>query len=391
MTARLPRALWILVASALVVHVAVLIVAQSTIAHVIATKLTDIASYNYRAWWLASKWRQGIPANPFVLPDAVNEPGYYWVVAVVMTLFGNHPILATFVNILFACASGVLVYVVARQLFGAQVPALVAAGFVLFWPSLMMWSIVNLKDTFVIFLVVASMFLLLWRPNRWWFPLLLGTIFFFLWFTRYYDFLFVAIASAIYLFATSKAVFAARAAIAIALTMVIASFTFGVGLQTETTVFGGQLGTVAAQFSGGSTGSRTTSSTGKVEGGGGRLRKAAEGLVRALFEPFPSAHGDSLDRLAGAEDLFYYPLFAVAAYEFLQRIRRKDWWAISLFVILAGIVGVDAIVVGNVGSAFRYRAEITFWSLVLASGPLVGLWLRRKASRDSDASKTTTA
>jgi len=107
----------------------------------------DGVGYSDGAWQIALRWRSGIPFDPdtFIpesgtigLYDYWNAWIYFWT--------GRNPLVMFFLNSLLGALCIPVTYLVAGLVAGRR-PARTAALFTAFWPSLILWSTQNLKDT----------------------------------------------------------------------------------------------------------------------------------------------------------------------------------------------------------------------------------------------------
>jgi len=113
----------------------------------------DQATYDFFAGWLARYWS----GETLVLPAKLLAPGpkaYYYVVAAQYWAIGEWALLPKLVNALVGAATVPLTYEVALAVSGrvevAQRSALWAATF----PSLVLWSSLNIRDAWIVLLIL---------------------------------------------------------------------------------------------------------------------------------------------------------------------------------------------------------------------------------------------
>lgn len=119
------------------------------------------------------------------------------------------------------------------------------------------------------------------------------------------------------------------------------------------------------------------------ETAGANARYLPKGLVAILGRPFPWEATNDIDlAMARAENALWFALYALAIAGAWWHRRR---WRELAFPIAcgAGVLAVAALVQGNLGTAFRHRAQV-LWILAL----LAGLALERIADRRA-ARRTT--
>lgn len=113
------------------------------------------------------------------------------------------------------------------------------------------------------------------------------------------------------------------------------------------------------------------------------LAHAPEGLMYALFAPFPWSIERPLDVALVLEMLLWYGIL-VAAVRSLW-IERTSWRLFGptlLFVL--GALAVFALVEGNVGTLFRHRAMLIPPTILLAAPTLAGLARRALGPRSGE-------
>jgi Dolichyl-phosphate-mannose-protein mannosyltransferase len=112
----------------------------------------DEETYASYGWQLALYWQGDILVKP--MRFATDQPlGYFYLNASLFYLFGNTQIPIKLLN----CAAGVVacryLYFIARDLFGSST-ARQAATLFTFLPSLVLWSALNIRDVWMILLIL---------------------------------------------------------------------------------------------------------------------------------------------------------------------------------------------------------------------------------------------
>ena len=93
-------------------------------------------------------------------PTAFWPPGYPLLLAAAYGLFGESVVVAELLNVVLGTATGGLVYLIGRRTLG-QGPALVGAGIVAAFPSLVFFTAVTLSEVTFTFLVLLAVYLLI--------------------------------------------------------------------------------------------------------------------------------------------------------------------------------------------------------------------------------------
>ena len=109
---------------------------------------------------------------------------------------------------------------------------------------------------------------------------------------------------------------------------------------------------------------------------GGALRYLPLGVSYLLFSPFPWAIQSSLQLTAMPETLLWYPLFLLAIQGLRVSLRGRLTNVLIVLSVLVIVVSSYALVEGNFGTAYRHRAQIMPLFFVFSG---VGLsWLKER-------------
>lgn len=129
----------------------------------------DDGYYSIRSWWLLKRIL-GEPLAPHDLLEVTQEfgdhnygqSGHLYPMAFFYHLFGYSPIAVKGISAFLSVLTGWLIYDVTRNLAGTRA-ARMACLLVWYWPSTLLWSVTNLKDSYAIFLMCWSV----WAFHRW--------------------------------------------------------------------------------------------------------------------------------------------------------------------------------------------------------------------------------
>jgi len=115
--------------------------------------------------WLTSLYMQGKLEHAerldptWLFQDDFLERGYGFIVYTLFYyIFGFSHLSAKFINCLLGSLSAILVYFISRDVFNKAI-ARIAAVLAMFFPSLYLWSLSNLKDPMMVFLLCLSVYL----------------------------------------------------------------------------------------------------------------------------------------------------------------------------------------------------------------------------------------
>lgn len=129
--------------------------------------LLDDRAYDKLGWTLARVWMGIFPGIRDT--DEYLMVNYTYLVAIVYFFLGHALLTAKMMNVAFGALTGVVLYALGREIFD-QRTARIAAVLTAFFPSLVVWSIINLKDILVVLLTATAVLGLVryGRRHEWW-------------------------------------------------------------------------------------------------------------------------------------------------------------------------------------------------------------------------------
>jgi hypothetical protein len=129
--------------------------------------LMDDRAYDKLGWTLARVWVGRWPGIRDT--DVYLMVNYTYLVAAVYYVLGHSLLAAKMLNVAFGSLLAVVSYATAREIFDQRV-ARIAAMLTAFFPSLLLWSAINLKDILVVLLTAVAVFGLIRyaRRHEWW-------------------------------------------------------------------------------------------------------------------------------------------------------------------------------------------------------------------------------
>lgn len=343
----------------------------------------DSASYYARGLSIFNEWNGGPPA---VLGSGW-QVGYSYLNAFFFVAFDDPTIAMAVLNLFAGVWTVVIVFLLGRSCFGVQTGK-VAAVLTAVFPSMVLWSVVNIRDSITTLLVATIVLLAVRAYERlrggdllliFGLSILLSTL-------RDYMGLLVLTGLALgYVAAIRKGRITTSL---VGGTVIVLIIFFGLD-QLEVfgpEVFNDPLGSAAelrlglqGDFFGGLSGAAfgTGFDTSTV---GGALRYLPVGLAFFLFAPFPWAVTGTLQTFTLPEVLLWYalvPFTLVAVFSTRDRAHRAAFLLIGVLVIA---VTSYALVEGNFGTAYRHRAQMMPLFFVFSAHGLV-LWVRRRRER----------
>ena len=332
--------------------------------------------------WGGDKYYQGI-AERFVHGGEASGWGMVYLVAAVYWLIGRNMLAVQFMNAVLGSATAVLIYLCAHQVFRNIKVARLAGFAVAFYPSLVLWSAQGLKDGPTVFLLALAIFCTLRLGEKLsikyvaiLLAALLGLIA-----LRFYIFymMCVAIGGAFFIgmqsvTATSFArQFTAIVLLGLALTYVGITRTAAIQFERY-----GNLETV--QRSRADLARSADSGFGRdvdVSTTEGALSTIPLGIIYLLFAPFPWQLTSLRQSITLPEMMIWWVTFPflVVGLWFAIRYRLRMISPILIFTVMLTLA--YSVFQGNVGTAYRQRAQILVFYFIFTAVGLVLFWEKR--------------
>ena len=296
-------------------------------------------------------------------PRAIREgwrPGYYHLNAVFYSAFGDSRLALVVINIFAGVWTALFTFYLTRE-FLPVASAKVAAVLTGVFPSLVLWSVLNIRDALA---TLCTVVLVLYgmrlskrvRPSHLWIfaAALLG-----LGLLRDYMAFLVVLGLAI------------GSVTAVRPERMFGTLLFGTTAAVALTYFADQVGLFSAIRPEGLLETAQVLRTGLQEGAvsafgvgaqtgtiGGALQYIPIGGSYLLFAPFPWDVQSTLQATAMWETLLWYPLFLASLLGFRMALRDRVSTALFPVSVLLVVVSSYALVEGNFGTAYRHRAQI---------------------------------
>jgi hypothetical protein len=345
----------------------------------------DALTYDILGYILYDSWH----GNPVVrrLVEEWARGGGGWgmiyLVASIYTLTGRNMLAVQFFNSVIGAATAPIIFLCARHIFHNVRVASIAGLFVAFYPSLVLWSSQGLKDGPIVFLLALSMLATLKLGERFSYRdvVLLGCALLGLLTLRFYVFYMVLAAIAGSFIIGMRPVssnnlvrqFVMVAGIGLLLTYVMVLR--GANQQMEKfnleTVQISRADLAGAQSGFGRDIDVSTTS--------GALTAIPVGMVYLLFAPFPWQLANLRQGITLPEMLVWwgsFPLLVIGVY-FTVKYRLRQALPILIFTTMLTLA--YSIFQGNVGTAYRQRAQILVFYFIFVA---VGFVLVREKRED---------
>jgi len=313
--------------------------------------------------------------------------GMIYLVAAVYEVVGRNMLATQFVNCVIGAATAPLAFMIAIEIFPNRNVARAAAVLTAFFPSLIIWSCQGLKDGPIIFLLALSMLAILKLGERFTVRYLvaLALALCCLLTLRFYVFYIVALAGGA-AFILGRHRLTARSFARQLIVIIVVSLAlgyFGVSRyatqQLEVYGTGEQLQRMrldaAHSAESGFAGDMDVSTT------SGALSAIPIGLTYLLLAPFPWQLGSFRQMLTLPEMIVWWssiPLLVLGAW-FTIKHRLRQIAPILIFTSLLTLT--YSIVQGNVGTAYRQRAQLLVFYFIFVAVGYVLLKEKRAAQR----------
>ena len=318
----------------------------------------DAAGYERIGREIADYWAGGV-----FVPTAIRDgwrPGYYHLNAFFYSAFGDSRLALVVLNMFAGVWTALITFYLTRE-FLPVASAKVAALLTGIFPSLMLWSVLNIRDALATFCTVVMVLYGMrlsrsFRPSYVWFfavALLCMAL------IRDYMAFLIVLGLAI------------GSVTAVRPDRMFGTMMFGTAAAVALTYLADQVGLFSTIRPEGLLETAQVLRTGLQQNAtsafgvgaetrtiGGALRYIPIGSSYLLFAPFPWAIETTLQATAMGEALFWYPLFLLSMLGFRISLRNRVTKALFPVSVLLVVVSSYALVEGNFGTAYRHRAQI---------------------------------
>ena len=336
----------------------------------------DQKAYHAVGRFTADRWAYDLPGTPGGSVRSGSQ-GYYYVVAVLYFVFGPYSIVPKLLNALLGALTVPIVYDLSVRM-GATVPAaLRAATYTVWFPSLVLWSSLNIRDiwTIILILLICRQALILQaRPNAISLLLLGGAVVALVQFRAYL--LFAVTGPVVVSFLVQRSRHIGR-------NLIIGSIAAMAMIYADQTA-GGERGarlldleeiSEIRQFSG--VGASSSFEQVDISTPGKAIAYLPRGMALFLLAPFPWMLGSLRQIPALPETLFFYWLIPWIFLGIRHLVRHQLRRSLMAVLITAGLTLGYALGEGNAGTAYRHRAQLLCFFLIYAA---VGQEERRRRS-----------
>lgn len=336
----------------------------------------DEDTYHQRGGFLAQYWRSEIPVSPL---SGTSEPaGYYYIVAALYYPFGPVPLLPKLLNAWLGSLVVLEFFRLTRLISGNENAALRATKFVAFFPSMILWSSLMVRDVWVQWLLARLAREMAELKGRF-IPTKIVYAGGLIWgLTQFRSYLlYAAVGPLILSFVLSRSKDVLR-------NLVLGSiFLLGLSyVETQNSAAGKvtnlDLAEVQRLRSWSSSEAAANSGFGRdadVSTVGGALSFLPTGLTYFFFAPFPWQATSLSKAMAVPETIYFYTLVPgiLSGIAYLFRQRLAD--AVGVLLMTMTVTFGYAIGQGNVGTLYRHKAQVIGFYYAFAA---VGIESRKR-------------
>jgi len=313
--------------------------------------------------------------------------GMMYMVAVIYRIVGRNMLATQYVNCVLGAATPLLTYMMAKEIFPNRTVSRAAATLTAFFPALVIWSCQGLKDGPIVFLLALSMLAILKLGEkfsvRYLTALALGLCC--LLTLRFYVFYIVALAGgAAFILGRRRLTALSFARQLIVITVVsLALAYFGVSRYAteQVRVYGSAEQVQRMRLDAAESAESGFGKDIDVSTTSGALTAIPLGLTYLLLAPFPWQFGSLRQMLTLPEMVIWWlaiPLLALGAW-FTIKHRIREIAPILIFTSL--LMLTYSIVQGNVGTAYRQRAQLLVFFFIFVAVGFVVIKEKRAARR----------
>ena len=346
----------------------------------------DAFAHEFHGFLLSQAWA-GLSDIPLELSDWNRPWGLHYLIAAVYTVIDRNPLAISFISAVAGAASSILIFLCTRRIFKNVTSAKIACVLAAFFPAMIIWSSQILKDGFVVFFVVLTIYALIRLQERfsWFYVAILMFSLLGIFSIRFYVFYFASIACVGSFFFGSERVLAngMRWLAILSIFVIIAGYAglLTVGneqverltdlesLQVSREV----LSREAESGYGGAT--DITTST-------GALLALPIGLINLMLAPFPWQLSSLRSMLPMPEMLVWWCLIPFGMIGIKYTLTNRFREAIPMVLFTLTLTVAYALFQTNVGTAYRQRTQIQIFLFIFIS---VGLAIYKERREDRKA------
>ncbi|HYX40618.1 MAG TPA: glycosyltransferase family 39 protein, partial [Pyrinomonadaceae bacterium] len=344
----------------------------------------DAYTYDMQGYALLRVWHGDMSYKSVLMDPLETFWGMPYYIAAIYALVGRNMLAVQFINSIMGAATAPAAYLCARHIFNNQLVARLTGLLAAFFPSLVLWSAQGLKDGPIVFLLALAMLATLKLGERLSVRhiIVLGAALLALLSLRFYTFymMIIAVGGSFVIGMRQLTAQSLLRQLAIIVSLGLALTYWGV-LRTASTQFErfGSLESVQRSHLDQAGAQSSFSKDVDVSTTTGALSAIPLGLVYLLLAPFPWQVTNLRQTITLPEMLIWWSLFPllVLGLRFTLKYRLRQALPILLFTTMLTLA--YSIFQGNVGTAYRQRAQLLIFYFIFAA---VGYVLLRERSEE---------
>ena len=354
----------------------------------------DAWTYDFNGWWQLLAWNgdPGAQANvdSFVGTSFRSGWGMVAMVATIYSLVGRNMLAVQFFNSVLGATTAPIIFLCAHDVFKNRRVATIAGIAVAFYPSLVLWSSQGLKDGPIVFFLAVCILATLRLGQKMTvghLTMLVASLFGVLAF-RFYVFYMMLVAVGGAFIVGMRAVTLQSMARQFVVIMVLGLALTYLGVTRYASAQYEEFGDLQRLQLSRSDLATAQSGFGKdvdVSTTGGALSAIPSGLMYLLFAPFPWQLGSLRQSLTIPEMVIWwgsFPLLVLGIWFSLKhRLRQMS----PIFIFTTMLTLAYSVVQGNVGTAYRQRAQLLVFYFIFVAVGAVLLKEKRDDKRAAEA------
>lgn len=347
----------------------------------------DALTYDFFAWCVLKVWQgdQYYRASAeLYTKSGTGGWGMLYMIAAVYGVFGRNTLAIQYINAILGAATAPLIFLCSLKIYGNLRVAKVAALFVAFYPSLILWSSQGLKDGPIVFMLCVSILATLHLGERFSFKyiIILISALFALLSLRFYVFYIMVLAIVGAFVIGAGAVNAQSFVRRFVVVMIVglALSYFGASRFTSQIEQYGNL--KAVQISRSDLAERADSGFAKdvdVSTTSGAISAAPTGMLYLLFAPFPWQQGSLRQSITLPEMIVWWAAFPLLILGLWFTLKYRLRPATAILIFTSALTLAYSLMQGNIGTAYRQRSQLLVFYFIFAA---VGFELIKEIRED---------
>jgi hypothetical protein len=306
------------------------------------------------------------------LAAAGNAFGYVYFSSFIYAGLGANALFLELINCFVGVACGVYVYIIALGIWRDRRQALVAAALALFIPGILVWSTMNLKDSWVSLFVLIAIWKLIQireRGLRSSDLIIVAICIVALWTIRFYMTLIIA-PLALYAIGAGRR----RSLVYLAVLLLVILLIFNYALIGRN-IMGVNIGLEEASsrlLGLASGGGSTTGVSQDISSPARALAFMPKGIALLLFSPFPwNAPTSTIYAFAIPEMIVVYLLWIFIIIGMIRALKKRPKGIDIVILYVVSTTALYSLLAGNIGTFYRVRTPIMLLLFVFAAGGLL--------------------